>query len=368
MPGILRSKLLNYRVFKSFFPVQNIFADFFTLPFEYYFGNGKSSRLPVIINFNPTKRCNQDCWMCLAKNMPVPEGRELSLEEIKNILHDISGKSFRKISFFLTGGEPFLRSDILEIIEEIKKHGFACGMVTNATLLDGARIKRLVELKIDNIIFSFHGLEQAHDNTVRVKGAFSKAMQSLRMFDRINRGSIPVIINYVVSPASLPDMEGFIRLIQELRINFLRYEHLAFLTKNEIAKHKKACEKLFPLREAGLLCCEGEPLDGRALCGLINTAGLKWRIPVVSKPVLSAGKIREWYSDSFQAWGKCAFVWRAVMLDANGDVYPCHKIYYRLGNVREEGLEKIWNNEYYRDFRVKLKNSLLPGCARCCKE
>jgi len=83
--------------------------------------------------------------------------------------------------------------------------------------------------------------------------------------------------------------------------------------------------------------------------------------------VLDEREIRQWYSARATLGRRCVFIWRSTFLNAQGDVYPCQFLYVRMGNVRQNQMVKIWNNDLYRRFRDTLRKGLMPGCARCCK-
>jgi radical SAM protein with 4Fe4S-binding SPASM domain len=48
-------------------------------------------------------------------------------------------------------------------------------------------------------------------------------------------------------------------------------------------------------------------------------------------------------------------------------VYACGPISISMGNITEEPLSKIWNNEKYKEFRRNLRShGLFPKCTKCC--
>ncbi len=55
-------------------------------------------------------------------------------------------------------------------------------------------------------------------------------------------------------------------------------------------------------------------------------------------------------------------------MDTSGDVFPCYKIAYPLGNILDTPLSEAIQDEGYRRFRLLFeKNGVLPICRRCCK-
>jgi len=108
-------------------------------------GNLKERRIKeklsrYIINLEITNRCNLKCFFCRAESNKHIEN-ELSKAEIFQLLSDIKKMKIRHIS--LTGGEPLLRKDILDITEAATDMGFELSLSTNGTLLKAIPIEFL---------------------------------------------------------------------------------------------------------------------------------------------------------------------------------------------------------------------------------
>ena len=78
---------------------------------------------PFYVELLVSAKCNSRCVMCnvwkLAKKNPEVLDYELSTSEIKNLLRELSEIGTKRV--FISGGEPLLREDIVEIIEYAKK-------------------------------------------------------------------------------------------------------------------------------------------------------------------------------------------------------------------------------------------------------
>jgi radical SAM protein with 4Fe4S-binding SPASM domain len=73
------------------------------------------------------------------------------------------------------------------------------------------------------------------------------------------------------------------------------------------------------------------------------------------------------YQNEFRAdsYYPCYFPWSAFNISPHGDVFPCLAL--KVGNIREQSLNQIWNGSKMRTFRVKLKkNKIFPACNGCC--
>lgn len=95
------------------------------------------------LRLSVTQRCNLDCPYCHKEGELDNSGQEVSLVKIKKMINTAKELGFKKIK--ITGGEPLLRSDIIEIIRIIRKNNFEdVSLVTNGMLL-GKYAKQLSE-------------------------------------------------------------------------------------------------------------------------------------------------------------------------------------------------------------------------------
>lgn len=89
-------------------------------------------RSPLIVMLEVTKQCNMDCKHCYIY-AGEPRENEMSTEEIYSVLDDL--KKMKVFHVFITGGEPFLRSDIIDILNYAADRNLFVSVVTNGTLL-----------------------------------------------------------------------------------------------------------------------------------------------------------------------------------------------------------------------------------------
>lgn len=109
-----------------------------------------------------TDRCSNNCRYCNYHNYNHEELKrnELNTEQIKIILREMAGMGCRKIQF--TGGEPFLRDDLTEIVKEAKKCGMYIGLSTSGVGL--ARHPEIYKY-LDMIFISLDGPMEIHNQS-----------------------------------------------------------------------------------------------------------------------------------------------------------------------------------------------------------
>ena len=153
------------------------------------------------IQWHLTERCNLRCRHCYQGERSTDE---MPLREIRNVIIEVSdtvkdwSESY-KVSFSpsmnITGGEPFLRNDLFEILGEIKKQGLKIYLLTNGTLVDKKRARTLADLGVDGVQVSMEGPEDVHD-AIRGAGSYSASASGV---EQLVDAGIAVTLNVTVS-------------------------------------------------------------------------------------------------------------------------------------------------------------------------
>ena len=103
-----------------------------------------------------TQDCNYHCFFCHREGQRFLARNEMTPEEIERLIRIASRLGIRKVK--LTGGEPTVRSDILEIVRRIKPHVVDLSMTTNGSRLKELA-KPLAKAGLDRVNVSLHSLK-----------------------------------------------------------------------------------------------------------------------------------------------------------------------------------------------------------------
>lgn len=143
-----------------------------------------------------TDRCNFKCLYCAPlRGLPlVPQNGILSKDEIVRFVRIMSGLGVEHVR--LTGGEPLLREDLLEIVRYLKKIVAVrdLSMTTNGSRL-GPFVKPLREAGLDRLNISLDCLNFERFKKVTLSNCYSEVIQSIRL--SLQEG-FPVKLNMVV--------------------------------------------------------------------------------------------------------------------------------------------------------------------------
>lgn len=166
---------------------------------------------PVLAIFELTLMCNSACGYC---DLPLNEGRyELSRAEINRIFTDLYRGGVRYL--FIQGGEPLVRKDLAEVMEDLAAIGFTMTLVTNGTRFTPALVERLnrlplsISVSLDTLDRETYKLIRGRDQLPRVL----KGIETLQAFDNPKHLTCIVSnknLDHVTEVAAFARAHGFI--------------------------------------------------------------------------------------------------------------------------------------------------------------
>ncbi len=336
----------------------------------YLRGRGISHSL-INITVEMTYRCQWACDFCFLKdNVLNRRVDELSLDELKALVDQAAPHG---ISFFVTGGEPFVRKDTLTFLQYIKSKKLKAGVNTNHTLLDEAAIDTLRAAKLDYLITSIHGPREVHD-AVTGRKCFDDVIERLHYWNSKPRHT-RLFANYVMTPETCVHMEAMVDIAADAGLDAVTFQHESFLTAADRDKHEHLWRQVTgQANEVELSVLDSTPTahDRARLREHMRKAKARARargLHAVFKPDLSSAEFERWYSDDFYMSGRCSYLYTDMRVNPRGDLITCQPIPLAVGNIREGDPFAQFNGPEYQAFRKAIQEAggLFPACARCCK-
>jgi radical SAM protein with 4Fe4S-binding SPASM domain len=163
-----------------------------------------------IISWEATRKCNLKCSHCGSPAEEAILGNELSTQEVIDVFEVIS-KTFDMSQFKhinITGGEPFVRKDLLTILQHLSQYSFyrnidiqtnGIYIANNPEVLD-----KLIEFGVTGIGISIDGLRDEHDNFRKIAGGFEKSVEAAKL--AIGKGLV-VTMSVVVHSKNIHQLE-----------------------------------------------------------------------------------------------------------------------------------------------------------------
>lgn len=280
-----------------------------------------------------TYRCNARCTMCNRYKAPSKPEEEISPE----IIRKLPTMYFTNI----TGGEPFIREDLKEIVRELYKKSDRIVISTNGFYTD-----RIVDLCKEfpdvGIRISIEGLEDTNNAIRGLEDGFNRGYTTLKTLREM--GMSDVGFGITVQDRNAPDLVPLYDISDQLGMEFATaslHNSFYFVESTNIIH-----DRLMVARNL-------ENLVNRLL---ESNSPKKW-----FRAYFNHGLIN--YIFSQKRLLKCDMSFDTFFLDPYGDVMPCNGTKEKevMGNLKEQSWDELWNSPKAEEVRKKVR-----CCSRNC--
>ncbi len=166
------------------------------------------------VRLDPALSCNLFCQMCYFSNSDKRKSLkgQLSIDQMNNLARIFFPKAFQLV--LGCGAEPTINRDFMHLFRLAKQYKIPnISIVTNGLLLRDQQIKEIIELGINEIILSAHGLEKINYERFMVNGKFPQFVHLLETINKLklelNSTTPSVRINYTVNEENMIDLHAF---------------------------------------------------------------------------------------------------------------------------------------------------------------
>jgi len=181
-----------------------------------------SDKKPVVV-WNATRACNLNCIHCYAKAVHQSRDRELTTEEGFNLIDDLATFGVPVILF--SGGEPLLRSDLIELTSYSVSKGMRAVISTNGTLITEEKALLLKNAGVSYVGISLDGLEKVNDHFRGVEGAFKKALNGIKNCQKVE---LKVGLRFTINKLNIDQVPGIFDLAEKMNIERICFYHLVY--------------------------------------------------------------------------------------------------------------------------------------------
>jgi MoaA/NifB/PqqE/SkfB family radical SAM enzyme len=341
--------------------------------------SGRADRLPTGAVYEATMRCNLHCEFCYVGDLLNIEGewrQELTLDALNKAFPERSG-----FQISLTGGEIFMRKDIMSVLDLFREKGYACGyLTTNGTIISEERAEALAGLAaagfLKHISVSIDGPGAMHDAARGVTGTFERTTAGLRRLQaaaRRKHAPLRVSINTTVAHETLEALDGMVEVAGELGVDAIGLNHLMFSTPEEVAETVRLIDPT-GATDASVIATfvtadPGLDIDRvRAKVAALEEKCRQHNVLFDFRPKVHPQLVDNYYTPGAKLDGRCLYPFLHARVSFSGKMYFCPFIRAEVGDLTTSSLEEIWNGEKYVTMRKALvENGIFPVCRRCCK-
>lgn len=305
----------------------------------------KNGSMPVQLTYFVTTRCNASCPHCFyAAELNNPQKHDLSLEEVERISKSMDDL----LLIYIGGGEPFLRTDLPEIVEIFcrNNHTRIVSIPTNGFLpaLMLPSIERMCQKCPSTSIHinvSIDDIGEAHEKFRKVPGGWNKLLQTMdgikelkKKYSNLSLGCNATFHHF--NQDRFKEIYFHMRDVlrpDSININLVRGKPKDPVSKDiDIAKYREVLSLLqADLRQSRLAVTKS------SFQSLINENQARAKELIYNTYITNKPQI------------ECTAGRLAAVIYPDGDVYPCELLEdpaYKLGNLRENGCDfrALWSS------------------------
>ncbi len=165
-----------------------------------------------------TRSCNLLCKHCLT-SCGKPNPRELKKPEAIAAVHKIRSLGCKRV--MITGGEPFCREDLPEILEELRLNRIKASVLTNGISPFSKIIKTVLD-SVSHLGVSLDGSCQQTNDFIRGSGSFKRTLRTIRSFVSV----LPVYLYCTLSRVNLDDLTKVVELGNSLGVEGIHFSEI----------------------------------------------------------------------------------------------------------------------------------------------
>ncbi|MBR6569302.1 MAG: radical SAM protein [Clostridia bacterium] len=301
----------------------------------------------LVMQFHITGRCNLRCKHCYREEGDV---EPLSTQDVFRVIHQYEellqefnreNDSRRRGHINITGGEPFLRKDIRELLVYFgqNRKRFSYGVLSNGSVITDELMDLLKETGAAFVQLSIDGRREVHD-ALRAPGDYDR---TFAMAKRLEEHGIPTYISFTANKENYHDLPQVARQCRKLGITRLW------------------SDRLVPIGHGAELLTIDKSITMDYLRTLKKARG-NWLI----RKLYPHTEVRMNRALQFQCGGECYQCGAAktlVTVDEMGRIMPCRRMPIVCGNVFDDTLKSVY---YQHKVFLELRYTDPPSECSCC--
>ena len=288
---------------------------------------------PLAVHLEIIAACNLSCVHCFAGDLP--RKTTLTVAELDGLFGQLAALGSFRLG--LTGGEPLLRKDLLDVIDAALAHRLHPCLTTNGLLLDAAIARELARRDLVWLNVSLDGACAATNDAIRGAGTFERVVANLRAL----RG-LRFTLAFTITRDNAAEVEACARLARELGAHTAVFRPLY---PAGVAKRHPELAPSFADYAGAVVKLAGD-------CSSMDTFGPAARVATQAATYAGPG---------------CGAANLVASISSNGDVNPCSFLgaEFDAGNLRARPFRAIWDDsQVFRRLRAPAPGDTFRGGCR----
>jgi radical SAM protein with 4Fe4S-binding SPASM domain len=321
----------------------------------------KTSTGPIVV-YNCTAKCNLRCLHCYSSSKANRFNNELTTTQAKEFISRLPELDCPVLLF--SGGEPFLRSDLFELLAQAGRLGLRTVISSNGTFIDSQTAEKLASIGVSYVGVSIDGREKFHDEFRQVTGCFKSAIEGI---ENCRKAGIRTGLRFTITRANAGQVAAIFDIAALAGIRRLCFYHLIRAGRAKELEQVLETEKTRQVLDVII-----EKTDDFVKKGLVDEVltvdnhadgpYLLVRMQREKNPIYEKSR------ELLLARGGNKVGEKIACLSWEGSVYADQFWRnYPLGNIKDKTFKQIWHNTS-EPVLNKLRNKdkfADPRCLRC---
>ncbi|WP_292931926.1 radical SAM protein [Noviherbaspirillum sp.] len=323
--------------------------------------------LPGFVQIEPVGQCNLRCRMCPIQFRGEGEPGQPRAFMDFDLFCRLVDQFPEMTELQLQGlGEPLLHPRFFDMARYAAQRGVHVSTNTNLTVLSEARAEECVKSGLGTMHISLDGATAATYQEIRVRSRFSRVLRNLRRLVQAKtrlRSELPHLrLVAVVMRRNLPELPRLIELAHDEGIDTVFVQHLCHDFGESTLPARYQPMRSF-IDQQTLLDVDREAVDHYFNAARAQAAalGITLRLPNLTPRA---------YPPETSGRERCDWPWRGSYISYDGKAMPCCMVgtpdRIHFGDMAQNGVAEVWNNQAYNRFREQLASATPPEVCRSC--
>lgn len=288
----------------------------------------------LTLHLDVTARCPLRCRHCYMSEHAAPGLSTVRYEEILE-----QGSRLGALFLLVSGGEPLVRPDLLELLGHARRLRYAVTLNTTARGIDSTMARALARLALLDVGVSvYSGEATVHDGITQRPGSFEETLRGIR---ELRDAGVAVRLKTMVMPRNAGRWQGVVRLAEELGAG-LSIDASIFATDDGDMGHALSHRTAFEEKAE------------------VAAVQLRW-----NRDHFGAGAVLRRAPSDELAEIVCGAGRSGLYVAPSGEVYPCMLWRHPLGDLTREDLGVIWTRAREDPVIAGVTLSAQERCSQC---